>query len=48
MHNDTQKLRKRVNGLIKRRRLKQVQMLLKEEECGPWGRNIQAKVGFNV
>ncbi|KAK7347625.1 hypothetical protein VNO80_22161 [Phaseolus coccineus] len=47
-HNDTQKLRKHVNGLIKRRRLKQVQMLLKEEECGPWGRDIQAKLGSRL
>ena len=48
MDNDKQKLRKHVNGLIKRRRLKQVQMLLKEKESGPWGRDTQAKVGFNV
>nr|XP_007154861.1 hypothetical protein PHAVU_003G153900g [Phaseolus vulgaris]ESW26855.1 hypothetical protein PHAVU_003G153900g [Phaseolus vulgaris] len=47
-HNDTQKLRKHVNGLIKRRRLKQVQMLLKEEECGPWGIDIQAKLGSRL
>ncbi|QCD80481.1 DNA-directed RNA polymerase [Vigna unguiculata] len=46
--NDTQKLRKHVNGLIKRRRLKQVQMLLKEEECGPWGRDTQAKLGCRL
>ncbi|RDY10947.1 DNA-directed RNA polymerase 3, chloroplastic, partial [Mucuna pruriens] len=48
MDNDKQKLRKHVDDLIKRRRLKQVQMLLKEEESGPWGRDTQAKVGFNV
>ncbi|CAJ1944872.1 unnamed protein product [Sphenostylis stenocarpa] len=46
--NNTQKLRKKVNGLIKRRRLKQVQMLLKEEECGPWGRETQAKLGSRL
>ncbi|XP_014510516.2 DNA-directed RNA polymerase 3B, chloroplastic-like isoform X3 [Vigna radiata var. radiata] len=46
--NDTQKLRKHVNGLIKRRRLKQVQMLLKEEEYGPWGRDTQAKLGSRL
>ncbi|WVZ09514.1 hypothetical protein V8G54_014044 [Vigna mungo] len=45
--NDTQKLRKHVNGLIKRRRLKQVQMLLKGEE-GPWGRDTQAKLGSRL
>ncbi|KAG5033569.1 hypothetical protein JHK87_008479 [Glycine soja] len=45
---DFVKIRKHVNGLIKRGRLKHVQMLLKEEESGPWGRHIQAKVGVNV
>ncbi|KAL5183063.1 DNA-directed RNA polymerase 3, chloroplastic [Glycine soja] len=48
MDNDKQKLRKHVNGLIKRRRLKQVQMLLKEKESGPWGRDTQAKLGSRL
>lgn len=37
-------LRKRINGLIKRNRLKEVQKLLKKEEIKPWGRDTQAKV----
>nr|KYP51452.1 hypothetical protein KK1_026738 [Cajanus cajan] len=48
MGNDKQKLRKHVNSLIKRRRLKQVQLLLKEEESGPWGRDTQAKLGSRL
>lgn len=44
MDNDKKKLRKHVNGLIRSRRLKQVQMLLKEEDAGPWGRDTQAKL----
>ncbi|KHN17513.1 DNA-directed RNA polymerase 3B, chloroplastic-like isoform X1 [Glycine soja] len=48
MDNDKQKLRKHVNDLIKRRRLKQVQMLLKEKESGPWGRDTQAKLGSRL
>ncbi|KAK7388405.1 hypothetical protein VNO78_23221 [Psophocarpus tetragonolobus] len=46
--NGKQNLRKHVHGLIKRRRLKQVQMLLKEEESGPWGRDTQAKLGSRL
>ncbi|XP_022999624.1 DNA-directed RNA polymerase 3, chloroplastic-like [Cucurbita maxima] len=38
-------LRKRVNGLIRRRRLKEVQKLLKKEEFKAWGRDTQAKLG---
>ncbi|KAG4909217.1 hypothetical protein JHK87_055333 [Glycine soja] len=45
---DFVKIRKHVNGLIKRGRLKHVQMLLKEEESGPWGRHIQAKLGSRL
>lgn len=37
-------LRKRVNGLIRRNRLKEVQKLLRKEEIKPWGRDTQAKV----
>ncbi|KAL2338549.1 hypothetical protein Fmac_012995 [Flemingia macrophylla] len=48
MDNDKQKLRKHVNGLIRKRRLKQVQLLLKEEESGPWGRDTQAKLGSRL
>lgn len=48
MDNDKQKLRKHVNSLIRSRRLKQVQMLLKEEESGPWGRDTQAKLGTRL
>lgn len=37
-------LRKRVNTLIKRKRLIEVQNLVKNEEMKPWGRDKQAKV----
>lgn len=37
-------LRKRVNGLIRRKRLVEVQKLLKKEDMKPWGRDTQAKV----
>lgn len=37
-------LRKRVNSLIRKRRLKEAQKLLKKEEFTPWGRDTQAKV----
>lgn len=37
-------LRKRVNGLIRRKRLNEVQKLLKKEDMTPWGRDTQAKV----
>lgn len=47
-NNDKQKLRKHVNDLIKRKKLKQVQMLLKKDEFSPWGRDTQAKVGLNI
>ncbi|XP_022731756.1 DNA-directed RNA polymerase 3, chloroplastic isoform X4 [Durio zibethinus] len=36
-------LRKRVNSLIKRRRLTEVKKLVKNEEIKPWGRDAQAK-----
>ncbi|KAJ0089909.1 hypothetical protein Patl1_14511 [Pistacia atlantica] len=38
-------LRKRVNGLIKKNMLIEVQKLLKNEETKPWGRDTQAKLG---
>ncbi|XP_050940583.1 DNA-directed RNA polymerase 3, chloroplastic isoform X1 [Cucumis melo] len=41
-------LRKRVNGLIRRRRLKEVQKLLKKEEFKAWGRDTQAKLGSRL
>lgn len=37
-------LRKRVNSLIRRKRLMEVQKLLKNEDIKPWGRATQAKV----
>ncbi|XP_022969563.1 DNA-directed RNA polymerase 3B, chloroplastic isoform X1 [Cucurbita maxima] len=41
-------LRKRVNSLIRRRRLKEVQKLLKKEEFKDWGRDTQAKLGSRL
>ncbi|XP_019463791.1 PREDICTED: DNA-directed RNA polymerase 3, chloroplastic-like isoform X1 [Lupinus angustifolius] len=46
--NEKQKLKKHVNGLIKRRKLKQVQMLLKKDEFIPWDRVTQAKLGSRL
>ncbi|XVE63488.1 hypothetical protein DITRI_Ditri07aG0024400 [Diplodiscus trichospermus] len=41
-------LRKRINGLIRRRRLMEVQKLVKNEEIKPWGRDAQAKLGSRL
>ncbi|KAM1061407.1 hypothetical protein ACFX2G_026385 [Malus domestica] len=41
-------LRKRVNVLIKRKRLREVQKLLVKEEFKPWGRDTQAKLGSRL
>ncbi|CAL2275528.1 unnamed protein product [Prunus armeniaca] len=41
-------LRKRVNGLIRRKRLNEVQKLLIKEEMKPWGRDKQAKLGSRL
>ncbi|KAK7281553.1 hypothetical protein RIF29_09650 [Crotalaria pallida] len=45
---DKEKRRKQVNGLIKRKRVKELQMVLKEEEFSPWGRPTQAKLGSRL
>uniref|UniRef100_A0A2P2MP54 DNA-directed RNA polymerase n=1 Tax=Rhizophora mucronata TaxID=61149 RepID=A0A2P2MP54_RHIMU len=42
---DKEMLRKRLNSLIRRRRLIEVQNLVKSEEFKPWGRDTQAKLG---
>lgn len=39
-------LRKRVNSLIKSKRVMEAQKLLKNEETKPWGRDTQAKVSL--
>lgn len=39
-------LRKRVKSLLRRKRLVEVQNLVKDEEMKPWGRDTQAKVVF--
>ncbi|XVF34354.1 hypothetical protein REPUB_Repub18cG0052600 [Reevesia pubescens] len=41
-------LRKRVNSLIRRRRLIEAQKLVKNEEIKPWGRDAQAKLGSRL
>ncbi|XP_028789269.1 DNA-directed RNA polymerase 3, chloroplastic-like [Neltuma alba] len=48
LNNDKEKIRKRVNGLIRRKRMKEVQLLLKKEEFSPWGRDTQAKLGCRL
>ena len=45
LSSDKEKLRNRVNVLIRRKRMKEVQLLLKKE-FGPWGRDTQVKVGI--
>lgn len=47
-NNDKEKQRNYVNGLIKSKRLKEVQVVLKEEESSPWSRATQAKVCVNL
>ncbi|KAH7546138.1 hypothetical protein FEM48_Zijuj01G0168800 [Ziziphus jujuba var. spinosa] len=41
-------LRKRINGLVRRKRLSEVQKLLRKEEFKPWGRDTQAKLGSRL
>ncbi|KDP38713.1 hypothetical protein JCGZ_04066 [Jatropha curcas] len=41
-------LRKRINNLIRRKRLIQVQKLVRNEETKPWGRDTQAKLGSRL
>ncbi|KAH9806287.1 DNA-directed RNA polymerase 3 [Citrus sinensis] len=41
-------LRKRVNSLIKSKRVMEAQKLLKNEETKPWGRDTQAKLGSRL
>ncbi|OMO87102.1 DNA-directed RNA polymerase, phage-type, partial [Corchorus capsularis] len=41
-------LKKRVNSLIRRRRLVEVQKLVKNEEIKPWGQDAQAKLGSRL
>lgn len=41
---ETEILRKRVRRLIKRKRIIEVQKLVKNEEIKSWGRDTQAKV----
>lgn len=48
LHKEKEILRKRVNSLIRKRRLKEVQKLLKKEEFKPWGRDTQAKLGSRL
>ncbi|XP_058185833.1 DNA-directed RNA polymerase 3, chloroplastic isoform X2 [Rhododendron vialii] len=45
---DDELLRKRIKGLIKRRKLTEVQKLVKDEEIKPWGRDMQAKLGCRL
>ncbi|XP_054821958.1 DNA-directed RNA polymerase 3, chloroplastic-like isoform X2 [Prosopis cineraria] len=48
LNNDREKLRKRVNVLIRRKRHKKVQTLLKKEEFSSWARDTQAKLGCRL
>jgi hypothetical protein len=44
MEKEKEMLRKRVNSLIRRKRLMEVQNLVKQDETKPWSRGTQAKV----
>jgi hypothetical protein len=44
MDKEKEVLRKRVNSLIRRKRLMEVQNLVKQDETKPWSRGTQAKV----
>ncbi|KAK7304137.1 hypothetical protein RJT34_15210 [Clitoria ternatea] len=48
LDSDKEKQRKYVSSLMKKNRLKEVQMLLKKEECSPWSRDTQAKLGSRL
>lgn len=41
---DAELLRKRIKSLIKRKKIREVHKLVKDEEIKPWGRDMQAKV----
>ncbi|XP_020204827.1 DNA-directed RNA polymerase 3B, chloroplastic [Cajanus cajan] len=45
---DKEKQRNYLNNLIKKNRLREVQMVLKKEECSPWSRDTQAKLGCRL
>ncbi|XP_059635968.1 DNA-directed RNA polymerase 3, chloroplastic isoform X2 [Cornus florida] len=45
---ETEILRKRVQSLIRRQRVLEVQKLVKDEEIKPWGRDKQAKLGCRL
>ncbi|XP_014495967.1 DNA-directed RNA polymerase 3B, chloroplastic [Vigna radiata var. radiata] len=48
LDSNKEKQRNHLNSLIKKNRLKEVQMILKKEECSPWSRDTQAKLGSRL
>uniref|UniRef100_A0A6M2EBM2 DNA-directed RNA polymerase n=1 Tax=Populus davidiana TaxID=266767 RepID=A0A6M2EBM2_9ROSI len=48
MDKEKEVLRKRVNSLIRRKRLMEVQNLVKQDETKPWSRGTQAKLGSRL
>ncbi|KOM40215.1 hypothetical protein LR48_Vigan04g041300 [Vigna angularis] len=48
LDSNKEKQRNHLNSLIKKSRLKEVQMILKKEECSPWSRDTQAKLGSRL
>ncbi|XP_011018068.1 PREDICTED: DNA-directed RNA polymerase 3, chloroplastic [Populus euphratica] len=48
MDKEKEMLRKRVNSLIRRKRLMEVQNLVKQDETKPWSRGTQAKLGSRL
>ncbi|KAI8570282.1 hypothetical protein RHMOL_Rhmol01G0022300 [Rhododendron molle] len=45
---DAELLRKRIKSLIKKKKITEVQKLVKDEEIKPWGRDMQAKLGCRL
>ena len=44
LDSDKEKQRNYLNSLLKKNRLREVQMILRKEECSPWSQDTQAKV----
>uniref|UniRef100_A0A0R0JK93 DNA-directed RNA polymerase n=1 Tax=Glycine max TaxID=3847 RepID=A0A0R0JK93_SOYBN len=48
LDSDKEKQRNYLNSLLKKNRLREVQMILRKEECSPWSRDTQAKLGSRL
>ncbi|KAG5035267.1 hypothetical protein AAZX31_04G142000 [Glycine max] len=48
LDSDKEKQRNYLNSLLKKNRLREVQMILRKEECSPWSQDTQAKLGSRL